>query len=85
MYCYTRSKEVIKVDATKRRRPPYKEFRAWMLMHEVKSKDLADLLDISEVMVSQRLNGTGSDFRLEEIRTMVDEYGEEIINLFFFN
>lgn len=72
------------MDATNRRRPPYKEFRAWMVLHEVEVKDIADLLDLTQDIVYRRLSGTGPDFKLEEIRTMVDEYGEEIINLFFF-
>jgi len=72
------------MEVTNRRRPPYKELRMWMVEKDIKSKDFADLLNLTDSQVSQRLNGTGADFKLEEIRTLANEYGEEIIETFFY-
>lgn len=66
------------------KRPAYTEFMAWMLLNNVKRKELSDLLSISPSSLSQRLNGTGADFTPEEIRTLVKQYGKEIGPYFYF-
>lgn len=68
----------------KRKRPPYKEFMAWMIINEVERRDVIDLLGISDSSLSQRLNGTGADFKPEEIRTLVKRYGKDIAPYFYF-
>lgn len=68
----------------KRKRLPYKEFMAWMLINEVERKDIVDLLGISDSSLSQRLNGTGADFKPEEIRTLVKRYVKNIAPYFYF-
>lgn len=68
----------------KRKRPPYKEFMAWMLINEVERKDIVDFLGIIDSSLSQRLNGTGADFKPEEIRNLVKRYGKNIAPYFYF-
>lgn len=67
----------------KRKRPPYDEFKAWMILNKVSRKDLMELLDISSSTLTHRLNGTGPDFMLEEIRTIVAKYGTEVAKFFY--
>lgn len=67
----------------KRKRPPYKEFMAWMLVNDISRKDLIELLNLSDSTLSHRLNGTGADFSMEEVRKIVDKYGNEVTRFFF--
>lgn len=72
--------ETVKV----RKRPPYKEFLAWMILNDVSRQDLTELLGLTDSALSRRLNGTGADFKPEEIRTIVAKFGNETSRLFFF-
>lgn len=65
-----------------RKRPPYKEFLAWMLLNDVTRKDLIELLNISETSLSHRLNGTGADFTMDEVRTIISHFGEQVAQFF---
>lgn len=67
-----------------RRRPPYKSFMAWMIENDVDRKEIKKLLDISDSSLSQRLNGTGADFTVSEVRTLVQHYGKKIAPYFYF-
>lgn len=67
----------------KRKRPPYKEFMAWMLVNDISRKDLIELLNLSDSTLSHRLNGTGADFSMEEVRKILDKYGNELASFFF--
>ena len=69
---------------SQRKRPPYKEFIAWMIVNDVKRQDLQDLLGVTSATLSHRLNGTGADFTMEEVRTIINKYGEEV-SAFFLN
>lgn len=66
----------------KRKRPPYKGFMAWMIMQEVSRKELQELLNISESTLAHRLNGTGADFTMKEVRTIINHYGDDVKNFF---
>ena len=67
---------------SQRKRPPYKEFIAWMIVNDVKRQDLQDLLGVTSATLSHRLNGTGADFTMEEVRTIINKYGEEVSSFF---
>lgn len=66
----------------KRKRPPYKEFIAWMITNDVSRNDIKLLLNLSDSTLSHRLNGTGADFSMEEIRLLIAKYGESIGKFF---
>lgn len=66
----------------KRKRPPYREFMAWMLVNEISRRELIELLNLSDSTLSHRLNGTGADFSMEEVRIIVDKYGNEVAKFF---
>ncbi|MFK8243885.1 MULTISPECIES: XRE family transcriptional regulator [unclassified Facklamia] len=66
-----------------RKRPPYNEFKAWMITHSVTRNELKKLLGLTDSTLSHRLNGTGADFSLDEIRLMIGEYGNDIANFFY--
>lgn len=68
--------------ATVRKRPPYKGFMAWMLVNDVSRKDIIELLSLSDSTLSHRLNGTGADFSIEEVRKLIATYGDSISKFF---
>lgn len=59
----------------KRRREPYSKFKCWMKENGVKSVDIGKLIGKAAPGVSQRLNGTGPDFDVREIRIICQHYG----------
>ncbi|MFS7490218.1 XRE family transcriptional regulator [Carnobacterium maltaromaticum] len=69
----------------KRRRPPYKELMAWMILNDVERKDFMKVLNLKDATLSHRLNGTGSDFTPSEIRVLVKTYGKKMLSLFYFD
>lgn len=60
----------------KRRHVPYTKFKAWMEEHDVKQKDLAELLGKKRTStINQNLNGTGGDFSMPDVRKICLTYG----------
>ena len=53
-----------------------------MIVNDVKRQDLQDLLGVTSATLSHRLNGTGADFTMEEVRTIINKYGEEVSSFF---
>ncbi len=54
---------------------PYTKLRAWMKENGVTSADFGELIGISAYNVNCRINGTGADFRVEEVRIICVHYG----------
>lgn len=65
-----------------RKREPYRSFMAWMLVNNVSRKEIQSLLNIKASTLSRRLQGTGPDFTIKEVRTLVSKYGEEVSQFF---
>lgn len=65
-----------------RKRPPYKEFMAWMIINDVNRSEIKELLGLTDATLSHRLNGTGADFTIKEVRTIIDKYGSELTDFF---
>lgn len=65
-----------------RKRKPYKSFMAWMLVNDISRKEIQELLNIKASTLAHRLNGTGADFTMKEVRTLVAKYGEEVGKFF---
>lgn len=55
--------------------PPYTKFKAWMEENKVTNIELADLLNVTKSVITKRLNGTGADFSVSEVRTICMRYG----------
>lgn len=53
--------------------PGYTKFKAWMQENNVKNRDIAKLLGVTEGTASKKTNGL-SDFTVEEIRTICLNY-----------
>lgn len=51
-----------------RRRQPYTKFKAWMQENGIRQDELAEIIGKSRNVVNQKLNGTGGDFTMEEVR-----------------
>ena len=49
-------------------------FKAYMLAHNIRQKEVADLLGISITSVNQKLNGR-QDFSLAQVRVLCETYG----------
>lgn len=66
-----------------RKRPPYREFMAWMVLNDIQRSEIKNLLGVSSATLSHRLNGTGADFSIEEVRTLIAHYGEQVAPFFY--
>lgn len=65
-----------------RNRQPYNKIKAFLVEHEIKHRDVANLLNMKPNTISKKLNGFGGDFTLEEAKLMHYELGVPIA--FFF-
>lgn len=75
LYCLNdNKKEVIDV---------YVKLKQFMIEHNIKSKDMAELLGLNESVFSKKINMKGSDFNLNEVRKLCSEYKLDG-NLYFF-
>lgn len=53
----------------------YKKLKAYMVMHGIKQKEIASLLQISIAKVNQSINGTGNcDFTGQELKKICENY-----------
>lgn len=58
----------------KRIREPYYDLKDWMNRQGVSQIDLARTLGTTSNYINKKINGTGADFRLSEVRLLVAEY-----------
>lgn len=56
------------------KREPYFKLKGWMVEHSISQQDIADVLDTTANNVNKKINGTGSDFRLNEARKLVAKF-----------
>lgn len=59
----------------KRRHPPYTKFKAFLDESGVNQEQLAKLLKKSKSALNQKLNGTGGDFSMKEVRQICTLFG----------
>ena len=52
----------------------YVKLKQFMIEHNIKSKDMAELLGLNESVFSKKINMKGSDFNLNEVRKLCSEY-----------
>ena len=55
-------------------RDPYHKFKGWMVENQISQQELADLLHLSRTNLNKRLNGSGADFSLDELRKIKEVY-----------
>ena len=53
---------------------PYLKLKGFLAENQIKSQDVAKLLDLTETTFSKKINRNGQDFNAEEIRIMCKEY-----------
>jgi transcriptional regulator with XRE-family HTH domain len=58
-----------------RRHVPYSKFKAFLHENGINQSEIAALLGKSLSAVNQKLNGTGGDFSIAEIRVICERYG----------
>ncbi|QNR08269.1 helix-turn-helix transcriptional regulator [Macrococcoides canis] len=51
-------------------KPPNLKLKKYMLEHDIKQKELADVLGITQSLFSQKINENRSTFSLEEVRVI---------------
>ncbi|CAH1853510.1 hypothetical protein SAMN05216341_105103 [Leuconostocaceae bacterium R-53105] len=67
---------------TKRLREPYYALKKWLRRNHLSQLELAETLKTSSNYINKKINGTGSDFRLSEVRLLVSKYSIPV-DLFF--
>lgn len=53
---------------------PYLKLKGFLVENQIKSQNVAKLLDLTETTFSKKINRNGQDFNAEEIRIMCKEY-----------
>lgn len=61
---------------------PYLKLKGYLVENQIRSQDVAKLLNISDTSFSKKLNRKGQDFNAEEIRIMCKEFCLDA-NVFF--
>lgn len=56
------------------KREPYFKLKGWMVEHSISQQDIANVLNTTPNNVNKKINGTGSDFRLNEARKLVSKF-----------
>lgn len=49
-------------------RQPYSKFKGFLAEKNIKQKEIAELINISEATLSKRLNGKGGDFTIQDLK-----------------
>lgn len=57
-----------------RRHEPYTKFKAYLDEKNIKQSEVARLIGKSKTALNQKLNGTGGDFSISEIRIICNEF-----------
>lgn len=58
----------------KRRHKPYNKFKAFMVEHGIRQREVAQLLGKTVSAFNQNVNGTGGDFSVPELRLICQTY-----------
>lgn len=57
-----------------RRHEPYTKFKAYLDEKKIRQYEVAELIGKSKTALNQKLNGTGGDFSLTEIRIICNKF-----------
>jgi predicted transcriptional regulator len=61
-------------ESTVRRRKPYFKFKAFLVEKGIKQSEVAELLGKSTFAFNQKVNGTGGDFTMTEVKLICQNY-----------
>lgn len=64
-------------------KPPNLKLKKYMIEHDIKQKDLAKVLGITQSLFSQKINENRSTFSLEEVRLLCAHLGLNMHEYFF--
>lgn len=53
---------------------PYAKFKGYLAENEIKNKEVAQLLGVTETTFSKKINRKGQDFTADQIRTLCNNY-----------
>ena len=53
---------------------PYNKLKGYLAENEIKNKDVAKLLGVTETSFSKKINRNGQDFTADQIRTLCNKY-----------
>ena len=53
---------------------PYYKFKAFLVQNNIKQKEVAKMLGITNSTLSTKLNRNGTDFTIKQIRTLCKEF-----------
>lgn len=62
----------------------YYKFKAYLSEQGITQKEIAELIGVSSATLNKKINGTGSDFSLTEVRKISKEFNIDA-NEFFIN
>jgi len=54
------------------KKQPFYKFKAYLVENNIKQKEIANAIGISEVSFSQKVNRSGSTFTLDEVQLICD-------------
>lgn len=55
-------------------RATYNKFKGFLVENGIQQKEVAELLNISVPTFNKRLNGTGSDFSIQDVKKICSRY-----------
>lgn len=61
-------------ETTVRRRQPYYKFKAFLVEKGIKQSEVAELIGKSIYAFNQKINGTGGDFTMTEVRLICEKH-----------
>lgn len=53
---------------------PYTKFKGYLAENEIKNKDVAQFLGVTETTFSKKINRKGQDFTADQIRMLCNNY-----------
>ncbi|WP_353894935.1 XRE family transcriptional regulator [Pediococcus pentosaceus] len=48
----------------------YRQLKGWLVSNNISQKRVGEIIGTTANVVNKKLNGTGSDFKLSEVRTL---------------
>lgn len=56
------------------KREPYGKFKGYLVENNIQQKEVADLLEMSNASFNKKLNGTGADFSVQDLKKICLKY-----------
>ena len=56
------------------KREPYMKFKGYLVENRIQQVEVANLLGMSKASINKKLNGTGSDFSVQDLKKICIKY-----------